>query len=73
MREWLMENGFQGKEGQQIPEMTHQVVNSITQRYTELYEKITGDQFVPGSQGDENVLLRIEKNITQFLHTYKNR
>ncbi len=73
VREWLMENGFQGKEGQQIPEMTHQVVNSITQRYTELYEKITGDQFVPGSQGDENVLLRIEKNITQFLHTYKNR
>jgi phosphoribosylaminoimidazole-succinocarboxamide synthase len=73
VREWLMENGFQGKEGQQIPEMTHQVVNSITQRYTELFEKITGEQFVPGSQVDENVLLRIEKNITQFLHTYKNR
>jgi len=73
VREWLMENGFQGKEGQQIPEMTPEVVNSITHRYTELYEKIIGEEFVPGSQDTDNVLLRIEKNITQFLHAYKNR
>ncbi len=45
VREWLIENGFQGKEGQQIPEMTDDFVNMVTARYTELYEKITGDSF----------------------------
>lgn len=46
VREWLMENDFQGKEGQQIPEMNDQVVNSISDRYIELFEKFTGRQFV---------------------------
>lgn len=45
VREWLMENGFQGKDGQSIPEMTDDVVNSISERYIELYEKVTGKQF----------------------------
>lgn len=45
VREWLMENGFQGKDGQNIPEMTDEVVNSISERYIELYEKVTGKQF----------------------------
>ena len=45
VREWLMENGFQGKEGQQIPEMTDEVVNSISERYMELYEQVTGTRF----------------------------
>lgn len=45
VREWLMENGFQGKDGQSIPEMTDEVVNSISERYIELYEKVTGKQF----------------------------
>lgn len=46
VREWLMENGFQGKEGQTIPEMTDDVVNSISDRYIELYEKVTGEKFI---------------------------
>ncbi|MGE7776017.1 phosphoribosylaminoimidazolesuccinocarboxamide synthase [Chitinophaga sp. NPDC101104] len=45
VREWLMENGFQGKEGQQVPEMTDAFVNSVTERYIELFENITGQQF----------------------------
>ena len=46
VREWLMENGFQGKEGQQVPEMTDEIVESISNRYIELYENITGEKFV---------------------------
>ena len=46
VREWLMENGFQGKDGQQVPEMTDEVVRNISDRYIELYEKLTGEQFV---------------------------
>lgn len=45
VREWLMENGFQGKEGQQVPEMTDEFVDSVTNRYIELFENITGQQF----------------------------
>jgi len=45
VREWLMENGFQGKDGQQIPEMTEEVINSISERYIELYEHVTGAKF----------------------------
>lgn len=45
VREWLMENGFQGKEGQQVPEMTDEFVASVTERYIELFENITGQQF----------------------------
>jgi phosphoribosylaminoimidazole-succinocarboxamide synthase len=46
VREWLMENGFQGKDGQEIPEMTNEVVNRISERYIELYEHVTGKTFV---------------------------
>lgn len=46
VREWLMENGFQGKDGQQIPEMTDAVINGISDRYVELYEAVTGEPFV---------------------------
>ena len=46
VREWLMDNGFQGKEGQQVPEMTDEIVTSISERYIELYEHITGEKFV---------------------------
>lgn len=65
VREWLMENGFQGKEGQQVPEMTPEIVESISDRYIELYEKITGEQFVkaPGDKIEE----RIENNIKNML------
>ena len=49
VREWLMDNGFQGKEGQQVPEMTDEIVNSISERYMELFESITGEKFVKGA------------------------
>ncbi len=61
VRQWLIENGFQGLEGQVIPEMTDAVVDSITQRYIELYEKITGKAFEKADSTD--VLNRIEKNV----------
>jgi phosphoribosylaminoimidazole-succinocarboxamide synthase len=65
VREWLMENGFQGKDGQKIPEMTPEVINSISERYIELYENIVGEKFVKADAG--NVLARVEKNINDFL------
>lgn len=65
VREWLMENGFQGKEGQQVPEMTEEIVKGISERYMELFEKITGEKFVPASE--KNIAERIEKNVTAYL------
>lgn len=65
VREWLMANGFQGQEGQKVPDMTPEVVNGITERYIELYEHVTGEKFVRAE--DEDVLGRIEKNINAFL------
>ena len=65
VREWLMGNGFQGKEGQQIPEMTDEIIDSISERYIELYEKIVGEKFVKADMSD--VLNRVEKNINNFL------
>ncbi len=67
VREWLMENGFQGKEGQKIPEMTDEFIKSVSDRYIELYEKVTGDKFIKIST--DIVLKRIEKNINDFLKT----
>jgi phosphoribosylaminoimidazole-succinocarboxamide synthase len=69
VREWLMANGFQGKEGQAIPEMTDEIVNSISERYIELYEKITGEKFVKSDVS--NTLTRVEKNINTFLVSVK--
>lgn len=68
VREWLMANGFQGKDGQKVPEMHDEFVNSVSERYIELYEHITGDNFVKADSND--VLARVEKNINQYL---KNR
>ncbi len=65
VRQWLIENGFQGKEGQQIPEMSDEKIIEISNRYIELYEQITGEKFVKANT--ENVLARIEKNVTEFL------
>ncbi len=65
VREWLMDNGFQGKAGQQVPEMTPAVVAGITDRYVELYEHITGETFQKAASDD--VLKRIEKNVTACL------
>ena len=65
VREWLMENGFQGKEGQKVPEMTEEIVNSISERYMELYEQITGEKFQKGDS--KNILQRIENNVSNAL------
>ncbi len=65
VREWLMANGFQGKEGQQVPEMHDKFVNSVSERYIELYEQITGDQFIKADSND--VLARVERNINDYL------
>lgn len=65
VREWLMENGFQGKEGQTVPTMTPEIVQGISERYIELYEKIIGEPFVKADI--TNIDTRIENNIKNML------
>ena len=65
VRQWLIANDFQGKEGQQIPEMTEDYVNSVSERYIELYEKIAGQEFVKADISDINN--RIENNVLDYL------
>lgn len=65
VREWLMEQGFMGKEGQQLPNMPDEFVNSVSERYIELYEKITGEAFVKADVSE--VQKRVENNILSFL------
>lgn len=65
VRKWLIENGFQGKDGQVVPLMTPEIVNSISDRYIELYEQITGDTFVKNEAND--VVKRIGQNVTAAL------
>lgn len=69
VREWLIENGFQGQEGQEVPEMTEEFINSVSERYIELFEKITGDKFVKADI--ENVATRIEKNVSDYINSFK--
>ena len=64
VREWLMENGFQGKDGQQIPEMNKDFVDSVSKRYIELYENVSGKKFVKGDNQDP--MERIESNVNDF-------
>lgn len=67
VREWLMENGFQGKEGQKVPEMTEEIVAGISERYIELFENISGETF---DRADvSNITSRIEKNVENYLKT----
>ncbi|MCW8897765.1 MAG: phosphoribosylaminoimidazolesuccinocarboxamide synthase [Flavobacteriales bacterium] len=67
VREWLIANGFQGKEGQQVPTMTDEFVNEVSERYIELYEQITGDKFQRADVSD--IQTRIENNCKAFLAT----
>lgn len=69
VREWLMANGFQGKEGQQVPEMTPQIVTSISDRYIELFENITGDTFVKNRGTEGDIAERIQRNVEKYLKT----
>ena len=66
VRQWLIQNGFQGKEGQQIPEMSDEYINSVSERYIELYEKITGEQFIKADI--TNIEERIERNVLDYLN-----
>lgn len=68
VRQWLIANGFQGKEGQQIPEMTDEYIASVSERYIELYEQIIGEKFEKASI--ENIENRIEQNVNAFLKEY---
>jgi len=66
VRQWLIENGFQGKEGQRIPDMTDPIVNSISDRYIELFEHVTGEKFKK-EEGQE-IIRRIENNILKAIN-----
>jgi phosphoribosylaminoimidazole-succinocarboxamide synthase len=66
VRQWLIENGFQGKEGQAIPEMSEAFVDSVSERYIELYEHIAGEKFVKGDIN--NIEQRIEQNVLNYLN-----
>jgi phosphoribosylaminoimidazole-succinocarboxamide synthase len=67
VRRWLIENGFQGKEGQTVPEMSEAWVNEISSRYIELYEKVTGKSFVKGNY--ENIIADVEAAVSTALKT----
>lgn len=66
VREWLMANGFQGKDGQQVPEMTDEVIKGISERYIELYEKVTGKQFVKEDVSETDAVKRIEEELAKL-------
>ncbi|MCC8187349.1 MAG: phosphoribosylaminoimidazolesuccinocarboxamide synthase [Bacteroides sp.] len=66
VRQWLIEHDFMGKEGQQVPEMTDEYVESVSERYIELYEHIVGEKFIKADT--DSLLSRIEKNVTEFLN-----
>lgn len=69
VRQWLIEHGFMGKAGQAVPEMTDAYCESVSERYIELYEHITGERFVKNDEHD--LAARIERNVTQWLENRK--
>ncbi len=66
VREWLIENDFMGKAGQAIPEMTSEIIDSVSMRYVELYEQITGKVFLPGETNDEDLYNRISLSLEKL-------
>jgi phosphoribosylaminoimidazole-succinocarboxamide synthase len=66
VREWLIENNFMGKEGQTVPEMSDEWINTISKRYIELYEKVIGEAFVPDELSDEETQTRIVKALAEL-------
>jgi phosphoribosylaminoimidazole-succinocarboxamide synthase len=66
VRKWLIENNFQGKEGQVVPEMSQEIIDSISERYIELYQQITGEDFIKNEA--EQILQRIEQNVLDCLN-----
>ncbi|WP_304636392.1 phosphoribosylaminoimidazolesuccinocarboxamide synthase [uncultured Muribaculum sp.] len=69
VRQWLIEHGFMGKAGQAVPEMTDAYCESVSERYIELYEHITGERFVKSDEHD--LAARLERNVTQWLENRK--
>ena len=70
VRQWLIDNGFMGKPGQQVPQMTDEYCQSVANRYIELYEHIVGQKFIPAdTEGD--IAARIERNVSRYLSTLK--
>ena len=69
VREWLIENGFQGKEGQSIPDLSTDFIDSVSNRYIELYNNITGNEFQKAD--NTNISDRIEKNVNDYLATLR--
>jgi len=67
VREWLMENGFMGREGQSIPEMTPEIIHMISERYIELYEQVAGELFVKADQNE--ILKRVETNVLNYIQS----
>jgi len=67
VREWLMAKGFQGQEGRDVPDMPDSFITEVSERYIELYEKITGEKFVKGDYS--NTLKRIENNVNEYLRS----
>lgn len=67
VRQWLISNGFQGKEGQQIPDMSDEYIHSVSERYIELYENILGEKFIKADVS--NIQNRIEQNVLNYLST----
>lgn len=68
VRKWLIENGFQGRKGETVPEMNNELITSISERYIELYENITGEKFVKRSY--DNIMEKIETTVNSFIEVY---
>lgn len=68
VREWLMDNGFQGQDGQQVPEMTDDVVNQISERYIELFEKVTGKKFVKEDVSEAEMQSKLNDEIAKLMN-----
>ncbi len=69
MRQWLISNGFQGLEGQTVPEMSDDYIETVSERYIELYENITGESFIKADLSD--IHTRIDENVKKFLAEHK--
>lgn len=65
--EWLIANNFMGKEGQTVPDMTDEWVNTISRRYIELYERVTGEKFEPSDLSEEETVNRIKVGIEELI------
>jgi phosphoribosylaminoimidazole-succinocarboxamide synthase len=68
VREWLMSNGFMGKEGQQVPEMNEEWIKTISDRYIELYEKLIGEKFHPENWSDSDTVDKINQSLEKLNH-----